>query len=70
MTLYELIDSLGTTTGDLAQQAAKARTEIDKIVPALQAMEAQLNDNIAQQGKLRYNVVFGALCQAIKQQCL
>lgn len=70
VTLYELVDSLGTTAGDLAQQASNARGEIDKIIPALQAIETQLNDNIAQQSRLRYNAVFDALCQAIKQQCL
>jgi hypothetical protein len=70
VTLYELVDSMATTGGDLAQQAATARAEIDKILPALQAMETQLNDNLAEQGKLRYNTVFNELCTAIKQQCL
>lgn len=68
--LYELIDSLANTAGDLAQQAVRARAEIDKILPVLQAVEAQLNDNLAQQGKLRYNVAFTEMCKAIKQQCM
>jgi hypothetical protein len=70
VTLYGLIESAATTAGDLAQQAAQARAEIAKILPVLQALEGQLNDNLAQQGKLRYNVAFTEMCRAIKQQCL
>ena len=64
------MNSTANTAGDLAQQATQARAEIDKILPVLQAVEAQLNDNLAQQGKLRFNVAFTELCKAIKQQCL
>ena len=68
--LYELVESTASAVGDLAQQAMRARGEIDKILPLLNALDVQLNDNLAQQGKLRYKLAFTELCKAIKQQCL
>jgi hypothetical protein len=66
--LYDLAIS-ASKVGDLAQARERAEREISTLDSMLQSILAQLNDNIAQQSKLRFNVVLSEMCGAIKQQC-
>jgi hypothetical protein len=66
--LYELAIS-ASKVGDLAQARAQAEREISTLDSMLQSIQAQLNDNIAKQSKLRLDVVLSEMCGAIKQQC-
>jgi hypothetical protein len=68
--LYETISSTASSAGDLLQIAKQAQDDIGKITPVLKAAEDQLNDNIAQQSKLRYNAMYTEMCKSIKAQCL
>ena len=68
MVLYELAVS-ASKVGDLAQAREQAERELSTLDSMLQSISAQLNDNIAQQSKLRLNVVLSEMCGAIKQQC-
>jgi hypothetical protein len=68
LVLYELAVS-ASKVGDLAQAREQAERELSTLDSMLQSISAQLNDNIAQQSKLRFNVVLSEMCGAIKQQC-
>lgn len=54
---------------DLVALANQAKSEIDQILPSLQAWEGQLDANVAQQSKLKYNTMFLEMCQSVEQQC-
>ena len=66
--LYELAVS-ASKVRDLPQSRAQAQAEIGKLDSMLQAIQAQLNDNIARQTKVRFGIVLSEVCKSIKQQC-
>jgi hypothetical protein len=66
--LYELAVS-ASKVGDLAQAREQAERELSTLESMLQSIPTQLNDNIVQQSKLRFNVVLSEMCRTIKQQC-
>jgi hypothetical protein len=66
--LYELAVS-ASKVGDLAQAREQAERKLSTLESMLQSIPAQLNDNIVQQSKLRFNVVLSEMCRTIKQQC-
>jgi hypothetical protein len=66
--LYE--SRLPSNVGDFATQvSAEAQKEISILDSMLQSIQAQINDNVAQQSKLRFGSVIAAICTAIRQQC-
>jgi hypothetical protein len=65
--LYE--SGLASNVGDISQARAQAQTEINILDSMLQSIQAQINDNVAQQSKLRFGAVISAMCAAIRQQC-
>ena len=66
--LYELAIS-ASTVRELPQARAQAQAEISTLESMLQTIQAQLNDNIAQQSKSRFYFVLSEVCKSIKQQC-
>jgi hypothetical protein len=61
---------MASNVGDITQQArAQARTDINTLDSMLQSIQTQINDNVAQQSKLRFGTVLSAMCTAIRQQC-
>ena len=66
--LYELASS-ASKTGALAQARTQAQRDISTLDSMLQSIQDRLNDNIARQSKLRFDVVLSEMCRAIKQQC-
>ena len=66
--LYE--SRLPSNVGDFATQvSAEAQKQINILDSMLQSIQAQINDNVAQQSKLRFGSVIAAICTAIRQQC-
>ena len=51
------------------QVSAETQKEINIFDSMLQSIQAQINDNVAQQSKLRFGSVIAAICTAIRQQC-
>jgi len=66
--LYVALTNLGPGD-DLIALSIRAKSEIDQIVPSLQALEGQLDANIAQQSKLKYNTIFLEICHSVQKQC-
>jgi hypothetical protein len=65
--LYEL--GLASNVGDATQASAEAQKEINVLDSMLQSIQAQINNNVAQQSKLRFGSVVSAICTSIRQQC-
>jgi hypothetical protein len=66
--LYE--SRLPSNVGDFATQvSAEAQKQFNILDSMLQSIQAQINDNVAQQSKLRFGSVIAAICTAIRQQC-
>jgi hypothetical protein len=66
--LYELTIS-GSKVEGLAQAREQAERELSTLDSMLQSIPAKINDNIAHQSKLRFNMALSEMCRAIKQQC-
>jgi hypothetical protein len=60
---------IASNVGDVTQARAQARTEINTLDSMLQSIQTQINDNVAQQSKLRFGAVLSAMCTSIRQQC-
>ena len=60
---------LASNLGGNAQASTQAQTEINILDAMLQSIQGQINDNVAQQSKLRFGAVVSAMCAAIRQQC-
>ena len=68
LALYE--SRLPSNVGDFATQvSAETQKQINILDSMLQSIQAQINDNVAQQSKLRFGSVIAAICTAIRQQC-
>ena len=66
--LYE--SRLPSNVGDFATQvSAEAQKQFNILDSMLQSIQAHINDNVAQQSKLRFGSVIAAICTAIRQQC-
>ena len=66
--LYE--SRLPSNVGDFATQvSAETQKQINILDSMLQSIQTQINDNVAQQSKLRFGSVIAAICTAIRQQC-
>jgi hypothetical protein len=67
-TLYRLANS--TSKGEeIVQARTQAQRAIGTLDSLLQTIPARINDNIAQESKLRFYVVLSEMCKAIKEQC-
>jgi hypothetical protein len=66
--LYE--SRLPSNVGDFATQVnAETQKQFNILDSMLQSIQTQINDNVAQQSKLRFGSVIAAICTAIRQQC-
>ena len=60
---------MASNVGNITQARAQAQANINTLDSMLQSIQAQINDNVAQQSKLRFGSVIAAICTAIRQQC-
>src|SRR5262249_53739759 len=67
LALYE--SGLASNVGSVPQARAQAQTQINMLDSMLQSIQAQINDNVAQQSKPRFGAVLSAMCASIRQQC-
>jgi hypothetical protein len=65
--LYE--SGLDSNVGNITQASAEAQKQINVLDSMLQSIQAQINDSVAQQSKLRFGSVISAICNSIRQQC-
>ena len=59
---------MASNVGNITQARAQVQANINTLDSMLQSIQAQINDNVAQQSKLRFGAVLSAMCTAIRQQ--
>jgi hypothetical protein len=66
--LYQLANS-DSRGGGLTQARAQVQRDIGTLDSMLQSIQPKLNDNVARESRMRFDVVLSEMCKAIKQQC-